>query len=343
MSHHTPASPTFSRSTKKKRSLGVPSQAVSHSSDEEDSYDSQEYGSDSSLDISSDSDSESYSEEIERKLTKKNDHSGSPSRTSRRNTKQNENPNELKHEERPKSGLDAETSRQNRYLSYWSRTAILVVLAVVVASFSMLRGGYVSEQCGNSISGSAQALMAELNEFGKFPPSFDAREFIALFNHRIIGRPTVIHLVTTSEPLARRPIDWLKQKQTCSGSLTIPASHGDFITKSSSFAIHNAGKHMETGACRVFFTVLLKNSHFEKTNRDWLESVIDDTTPFAYTAKGKVDTSDWCVILLDLWTSEMVETLSNSNPSDIQQKIRDVTTPLWTARFYQRIQGILFL
>jgi hypothetical protein len=227
-----------------------------------------------------------------------------------------------------------------------ARLLILGSITAIIALFLVLRSGNVSSQCENGMSIPAQDLRRELNVLGDFSSSFDVYDFIALFQHRIIGRPTVVHIVSTSEKLPRRTVEWLMKKQPCAGSLLLPADLGNFIERSGALAKKYESAAINPETCRVIFTVLLKNSHFDKKNRDWLESVIDDTRPFAYTDRGQIDTNDWCVIFLDHWSGEyaqQTEGWTKLEPAQVDQQIRDLTAPLWTTRFYQRVQGIFFI
>ena len=261
------------------------------------------------------------------------------------------NPSDIPDKNTPSSVYAADTRPVRQNSSGAARWVIITLVAFIVASPLVLRNVNMSSQCNNGLSVAAQDLRRELNEGADFPPSFDIQEFIAVFKHRVVGRPTVIHLVSTSEQLPIRTVRWLHQKQPCSGELLISGQLPTFIAKSGSFAKKYESVRTEIGSCHVFFTVILKNAEIDKTNRDWLESVIDDTRPFAYlpqhSGPNTVDTNDWCVILLDHWTEalagEQIKTWSELAPAIVQQRIRDITAPMWTSRFYQRIQAIFFL
>jgi len=138
----------------------------------------------------------------------------------------------------------------------------------------------------------------------------------------------------------------LRGNQPCAGQANLPGVLGNFVDHASALAMKYESASVEPESCRVILSVILENSEFSQRNRDWLESVVDDTQPFAYTDRGSIDTSGWCIVLEDHWTGDYAKHLADFETLDtsaIEQRIRDLTSPLWTGRFYQRIQGIFYV
>ena len=312
---------------------------------------SDEYLTDESDNISG-SDNEDISDAPRR--TEKTRPNLSPQLPSRRHTIASSGKKPTSHARAPSIGKVSEPthhthpdhSRSSRQSGLARWTVLGVASVVLVLLFLTLHSGNTSSQCANLMLKPAQDLRLELLELGDFPPSFDPHDFIALFQHRIIGRPTVVHLVSKSPQLPRRILSWLRQNQPCAGQANLPGALGNFVDHASALAMKFDSAIMEPESCRVVLSVILENSEFSPRNRDWLESVVDDTQPFAYTDSGSIDTSGWCIILEDHWTGDYAKNLEDFDKLDsssIEQRIRDLTVPKWTGRFYQRVQSIFYV
>ena len=220
--------------------------------------------------------------------------------------------------------------------------AVVVGLVIMLCAAVVLRTPNVSSQCTNGLARPIKELESEFAKLGDFPPSFDPREFVSFFSHRSVGRPTVLHVVSNSTILPKVMVDWIHKQQPCAGKLRLEANLGDFMKQIGEKAIQFEDAHVDPESCRVVATVLLENSKFDKTNRDWLEAVLDDTRPHAITRTGQISTDDWCLLLLDHWTGEKAKILKDWDTipwEDVEANIRNITAPLWTGRFYQRIGG----
>lgn len=224
--------------------------------------------------------------------------------------------------------------------------AVIVGLIIMLGIGSFLRAPNVSAQCTNGFSEPLDNLKRELNSLGDIPSTFEADEFIRLFKSRIIGKPTVVHVVSTSNMLPRRLADWVARKQPCAGKLTLEDKLGNFKQIVGTKAAQFDKAQVVPGDCRVVLTVTLENSQFVKDNRDFIESATDDTMPYVHTPADQVPTEDWCILLLDHWTgarADSTETWKDLPSDEIDLQIRNMTANLWTGRFYQRIQGIFYV
>jgi hypothetical protein len=152
--------------------------------------------------------------------------------------------------------------------------------------------------------------------------------------------------VSKDELLLSRTSAWLRQNHVCAGFFSIQANLGNFIETVSSLAYKYDGTSAsDPESCRMILVVHIKDSQFDKTNRDWLESIVDDTKPTAFTRHGQFNTENWCVLLMDHWTEEFsmrTSTWSGFTAEQVSADIRDSTAPLWTGRFYQRVQATFF-
>lgn len=218
---------------------------------------------------------------------------------------------------------------------------VLMLLAAV-----LLRNPNSTSQCASGFDEPLESLTKELLNLGDFPASFAAEDFVSLFQRRIVGRPTVVHLVSESTLLPRRMVEWIHRKQPCAGKLQLEAILGNLMSLVGEKAKQFESVQVSPEQCKVLLTVTFENGKFKEENRAWLESVVDDTRPFAYTNSGQIPTGDWCIFLLDHWSGErapLIEQLKSLPAEEIEKQVKSVTAPVWTGRWYQRVEGIFFV
>lgn len=243
----------------------------------------------------------------------------------------------------PANAIVKEEQQRNGGLAFLAGI-VIVGLIIMVGIASFLRTPNVSAQCSSGLSEPLDNLKRELNALGDFPSTFDSEDFIRLFKYRIVGKPTLIHVVSTSDLLPRRLADWVARKQPCAGKLTLDGKLGNFKSIVGNKAAQFEKAQVMPGDCRVILTVTLENGKMD--NRDYLESGLDDSQAYLHTSTGQVSTEDWCILLLDHWTGErasLTTSWSGLPTEDIELQIRDKTKDLWTGRFYQRVEGIFFI
>lgn len=215
-----------------------------------------------------------------------------------------------------------------------------VALAIVLAGVYM-RNSTTDMRCQSAYHRPTAALASELLSVGNLSPAFDASAFVSAFQHRKVGRPTVVHLVSKSQRLPHLVVDALRRFQPCTGKLALDAHAGDFRQRSSDFALSYEHSSVDLDHCRAILAVTLQNGAWAEQNRAWLEPALDDSNPFLPTDKGQASTEAWCVLFLDHWTGDRAakidEWTKNSTPRQLEEKMRQITIPLWTDRFYNRI------